>query len=389
MARSDSELTNLSNILGSRPVSEISSRPFSTVVTSRPVSEVIGIQRPVSESLWSASVSEVIHMRPQSLNGQPNTAVVAAVQRESDYAESLPNSKESSRSGSIMSDEPPEIPRRPSPTLLEAFKKEHEHIYENDKNEMSITPPSDDGQSSTEEITANLSENESDDSMADIENIESAPLYQEVDQNHESTYEPKKSIPPQIKIERKIFHEARLLDSLISSSNGSEEIIHQNKMKVSGESGIISTEEFSSGPGGEEDVFTPIQLTPLTLTPKSPPLTPFLPEGHTVYNHSSNSVSAIATLPRTKGKDRQLKIMYSRGHVADFLSQDDKPPPVLEPQVIGPSGERLLGNHSPVISGKTHWVSVSLVHVNMNEWIGCLTSHSTIFYLLKFFLIMT
>jgi hypothetical protein len=60
---------------------------------------------------------------------------------------------------------------------------------------------------SEEEVVLDMS---SDDSMADIETV---PLYQEVNHNHESTYEPKKSLPPQVVIGRKVFSgENRLLD---------------------------------------------------------------------------------------------------------------------------------------------------------------------------------
>jgi len=70
-----------------------------------------------------------------------------------------------------------------------------------------------------------ISDHGSDDSMRD--SIDFDPLYQEVDQNHESVYELKKSAPPQIRIERKIFQER--MDSFVSSSNDSEDMLERER----------------------------------------------------------------------------------------------------------------------------------------------------------------
>lgn len=61
-----SEFASISHLLGSRPVSESSSRPY-----SRPVSEVSPIRRH-SDSSWTESVKKVL--RAQSLLLPPTTA---------------------------------------------------------------------------------------------------------------------------------------------------------------------------------------------------------------------------------------------------------------------------------------------------------------------------
>lgn len=71
------------------------------------------------------------------------------------------------------------------------------------------------------ELTSQISEGDSENSVSEIDH--SVGGYHEVDQNHESIYEPKRVFPPQIKIERKFFSELQQLESLISS-NGSEEV---------------------------------------------------------------------------------------------------------------------------------------------------------------------
>ncbi|XP_022332423.2 pleckstrin homology domain-containing family H member 1-like isoform X4 [Crassostrea virginica] len=314
-----SELTSISHLLGSRPVSESSSRPY-----SRPVSGTSPIRR-YSDFSWTESVKKVL--RGQSLSCPMTTA--EQDQETTDYAEA--DSMSSSRSASMTSDEPPEIPKRPSKSLMETLKMEDMSDEDNNNDTFSITPPSDDG---VQEITANVSD--SDDSMVDIENV---PIYQEVDQNHESTYEPKKSAPPQIKIERKVFHDARLMDSLISSSNGSEELISQSKLKIS--------EDIMSVEVGKNCVEIQEEVISVTVEPeyaevcrsrttkssqgfppvsKTPPCSP--------YKSSPNAVSAIATLPRVRSKDRfKPKIVYSSGHLSN-LSQEHHPLPALHLPII-------------------------------------------------------
>ena len=65
------------------------------------------------------------------------------------------------------------------------------------------------------------------DNMADVSDDEDfEPLYQEVDDNHQSKYEPKRRAgPPQVRIERKIFPNPQLTSSMTSSTNGSEEML--------------------------------------------------------------------------------------------------------------------------------------------------------------------
>ena len=65
------------------------------------------------------------------------------------------------------------------------------------------------------------------DNMADVSDDDDfEPLYQEIDDNHQSKYEPKRRAgPPQVRIERKIFPNPQMTSSMISSTNGSEEML--------------------------------------------------------------------------------------------------------------------------------------------------------------------
>ncbi|XP_048737628.1 pleckstrin homology domain-containing family H member 1-like isoform X3 [Ostrea edulis] len=324
-SRPVSDFTSISHLLGSRPVSESSSRQY-----SRPVSEVSPVRRH-SDSSWTESVKKVL--RTQSLSLPPTT--VEQDQEAPDYAESDSVSMSSSRSASMASDEPPEIPKRPLKSLMETLKMEEGSDGDNNNDTCSITPPSDDGVQ-----TANVSD--SDDSMVDIENV---PIYQEVDQNHESTYEPKKAAPPQIKIERKVFHDTHLMDSLISSSNGSEELIGHARLKITED--IISLEVDKNGSGlSIEDEIISVTVEPdyaevcKNKTTRVSPGPPQMKQSsqHSVYKSSPNTVHAIATLPRVRSKDRtKPEIVYSSGRVSNHLTQEHRPPPVLEPHIISPT----------------------------------------------------
>ncbi|XP_069117939.1 pleckstrin homology domain-containing family H member 1-like isoform X2 [Argopecten irradians] len=370
-SRTASEMTNLSGLLGSRPVSEVSSRPASHNFGSRPMSEVVGIIRPFSGTGWSETVSEVVNLQPfsRTYSSRPTVEFESTSQPGSGY---------SSRSASpgVL---PPEIPRRPSPSILEAFKMEQELME--DRTDASISPPSDSPDSSPDGLTENLSDNNSDDSMADIEHD---PLYQEVDQNHESTYEPKKTLPPQIKIERKQFHDPHIFDSLVSSSTGSEEVLSRLRNLQNGdmnrdeEDDTLRLEDEDVEEEEEEEKIIVEDVTPITLTPSTmmtplTPLTPLLPQaspsmtGVFGHHHTSN-VSAIATFPRVRkerDKPPPLQLLAPKEGPQFFLAQETQrgrgqfgpPPPVLEPQVIG--REMCKNRSSPMTTRRaaahTHW----------------------------------
>ncbi|XP_061173057.1 pleckstrin homology domain-containing family H member 1-like isoform X2 [Saccostrea echinata] len=331
-SRPVSEFTSISHLLGSRPVSESSSRPY-----SRPVSEVSPVRR-LSNSSWTESVKKVL--RTHSLSLPPETDEQG--QEVADYAESDSVSMSSSRSASMASDEPPQIPKRPSKSLMETLKMEEGSDGYNNNDTCSITPPSDDN---IQEVTANISD--SDDSMVDIENV---PIYQEVDQNHESTYEPKKTAPPQVKIERKVFHDAHLMDSLISSSNGSEELIGHTKVKITED--ILSLEVDQNGSGVEiEEEIISVTVEPdyaEVCKSKTTKVSAALPQvkqnSHmSIYKSSPNAVSAIATLPRVRSKGHtKPEILYSSGHMLNHLTQEHHPPHVLEPHIISPTRHSAL-----------------------------------------------
>lgn len=222
--------------------------------------------------------------------------------------------------------------KRPSSSIIEALEIESELFSygldqcQRDSLEHRDSPDID--------IDYQVSGNASDDeSLMNMNDIDFDPLYQEVDQNHESTYEPKKCGPPQIRIERKIFQER--MDSFVSSSNDSEDMLERVQRAP-----IYSTIEKPTMPVepmsrrsvefeptarssgfylSDETIISPMHLSPVTLTPRSPlsplsPVTPQLPDlvstpsmqQHHQHSSSSstNTVSAIATLPCRPPRDR-------------------------------------------------------------------------------------
>lgn len=274
----------------SRPVSDLSSSVSNSRCKdfgSRPVSNVTG-SRPESELLSSRPDSQSTFSRPSK---RPSSSIIEALQIENElFSYGLDP-------GTRLSDG-----SRNSPDL--------------DLDDQALG-------------------NASDDSIADID---FDPLYQEVDQNHESVYEPKRNGPPQIRIERKIFHER--MDSFVSSSNDSEDMLERVHRPVytSMDKPTMPVEpmrsinfEPQSRSSGfipvDDDIISPDHSSPVTLTPissssprtplsprsvRSPmsPITPHLPDlvaSPTLYqkrqtssqsSSSTNTVSAIATLPR-------------------------------------------------------------------------------------------
>lgn len=285
--------------------------------------------RPSSQGAWSEPVSEIVQLRPLS-----HTC------HTSDYAESRSRSDVSSSSQEMSENSiPPVIPKRPSLSVLQAIEDE---LHSNQEN--SVSPLSESKSSSTSKNSKNnisLGSN-SDDSMSDIETV---PVYHEVDQNHESTYEPKKSEPPQVIIGRKIFSGGnQLLDSLVSSSNDEDRCDQNNELDLN----ITFDEENEDDNIVIEDIVIKTESSSaVTLTPKSPksPMSPFLISSSAVVNHSSSNVSAIATLPRVKQREEMtspLQLLYS-----DRKIPHDKPPPVLEPYIV---------TNQPLI-----WVSYTII----------------------------
>lgn len=265
-----------------------------------------------------------------------------------------------------QSSDPPEIPNRPSSEAIEAFQMDQEF-------DAGMSTPSD--HQSSPDVFQDISDNDSDDddeeeddddSMADIDQD---ALYQEVDQNHESTYEPKRKFPPGIKIERKVFHEPHLFDSFVSSSNGSEEML--------GRSVIIQrldtnrNNDLHSQPNQEGEIISVEDSMPVSLTPSSPhsPLRPF-PESPQIVmdsfqtRHISQNVSAIATLPRSKRvKDKPLSPEPERrkATVPPFPVRQEKLKVEIHatPRTEFPS-PTLPSNHpsTPPTRGRLHtWVS--------------------------------
>ena len=312
--------------------------------SSRPASE-LSSSRSFTKYLVSRSNSEIASSRP-----------------ESDLLSSRPDSQltDSSR-----------VRKRPSSSIIEALELEQELFSYGLNTHLGspvghVSPDSLDFESETLDSvnnTDNVSEIGSDDSMADIDNIEHDPLYQEVDQNHESTYEPKRSYPPQIRIERKVFQEAHRMDSFVSSSNDSEEMLERGQRPLGIiDKPIVTVEPMSRSTGFEpvgrssgigsmdmDDMpISPLNSSPMTLTPGSPrspltPITPQLPDlvstpsmqtsNYYLTNNSSNSVSAIATLPRRRDLHRPPPVRFD--YEDSVISQ-------LDEQIREPSDSQVV-----------------------------------------------
>uniref|UniRef100_X2AIS4 Uncharacterized protein n=1 Tax=Capitella teleta TaxID=283909 RepID=X2AIS4_CAPTE len=135
----------------------------------------------------------------------------------------------------------PPIPQRPSSDILEAFR-----------NSSDISPDLD---------------------------ITEDPDYQEVDEDRESKYAPKRHAPPQVRIERRVFPNPRLLQaaSIVSSTGGSSEMLDRTDMVLQ-------------------------EATPESLLKPSSPVTPFPPPNSPLcpLTNTDHTVSALATLPRKK-----------------------------------------------------------------------------------------
>ena len=114
---------------------------------------------------------------------------------------------------------PPEIPQRPSSSILENFRRERDLV---DVPTTEVQKKSPRAMESSPEIEDPVLDNMAD--VSDDDDFE--PLYQEIDDNHQSKYEPKRRAgPPQVRIERKIFPNPQMTSSMISSTNGSEEML--------------------------------------------------------------------------------------------------------------------------------------------------------------------
>lgn len=149
------------------------------------------------------------------------------------------------------------------------------------------------------ELNSQISEGDSENSVSEIDH--SVGGYHEVDQNHESIYEPKRVFPPQVKIERKFFSELQQLECLISS-NGSEEILERQKTSPVKNGEEVKDDELHSSKSSF--LTTPVSLTPKSPTTPAVQYVPFAPpsspNGMFAPPHNLHYVSAVATLPRSK-----------------------------------------------------------------------------------------
>ena len=326
----------------SRPTSDLSSsRSFTKFLVSRSNSEVTASSRPDSDLLSSRRDSELTDS--SRVRKRPSSSIIEALEMEQEFFNYGLSMQVESPAGHL------------SPDSLEYDSENLDSVASN---------------------TDNVSEAGSEDSMADIIDIDHNPLYQEIDQNHESTYEIlQRSYPPQIRIERKVFPEPRRMDSFVSSSaasNDSEDMLDR-MFRPTGltDKPIVTVEPMSRSTGfdpvgrssgiGSMDMdempISPLNSSPVTLTPGSPrspltpmsPITPQLPDlvstpsmqnahNYLTNNNSSNNVSAIATLPRRRDLHR--------------------PPPVVfdyEDSVISNLDEAVRGTEdSQVVSAEVH-----------------------------------
>ncbi|GAB1608428.1 pleckstrin homology domain-containing family H member 1-like isoform X1, partial [Argonauta hians] len=160
------------------------------------------------------------------------------------------------------------------------------------------------------ELNSQLSEGDSENSIGEID--PSVGNYQEVDQNHESIYEPKRVFLPQVKIERKFFTELQQLESLINSGANNEQILEagdtssvKNEEEEEGEEDEEEEEEKGEDEDSDPSSKSSYAVTPI-ITPKSQTVSflPFSPpcssNGGLVSAQQLQYVSALATLPRTK-----------------------------------------------------------------------------------------
>ncbi|XP_036360051.1 pleckstrin homology domain-containing family H member 1 isoform X3 [Octopus sinensis] len=207
------------------------------------------------------------------------------------YRDSL---QDESRPMSFTATTPPPInvKRRSSSPNLDALSDPSHNVI----SESSSSPEG--------ELTSQISEGDSENSIGEID--PSVGGYQEVDQNHESIYEPKRVFLPQIKIERKFFTELQQLESLINSGGTNEQILEQ------GDNSSVKNDEEEKGE--EEDSNSSKSSYAVTpLTPKSqtvsfvPFAPPSSPNGVFVPPQNLQYVSALATLPRTKCQPASMK----------------------------------------------------------------------------------
>ena len=225
----------------------------------------------------------------------------------------------SSRPDSVTSsDISPPIPKRPSSSILENLRREREldEIHQEITSRMKA------------DLSPDLDEQLGDEGVLDAD-------YQEIDQNHESKYEPKRSAgPPQVRIERKVFPLPRLqASSMVSSTNGSEEMLDRTDVSLTRQ--LVPTLNLPRGAGRHNfptstssNNNTAGGSTDTAHTPKSPPspLTPYLPDPPpnspsavcplTTAN-PDHTVSALATLPRRGKKDPVVQKFFP-SHMRDY-----------------------------------------------------------------------
>ena len=161
-----------------------------------------------------------------------------------------------------------------------------------------------------------------DDMILDEDGNHIEPDYQEIDDNHESKYEPKRAAPPQVRIERKVFQSAKMYASM-SSTNDSEDILDAETYDDDDDDDNEADVEFdptiTSSTG---NIVEELSDSPVTLTPKDPPqqLTPFDPKPPP--NTPAFSFSSVAT--SEAGASGSVE-MYSQPNKPDKIKEPTPP----------------------------------------------------------------
>ncbi|XP_052276494.1 pleckstrin homology domain-containing family H member 1-like isoform X1 [Dreissena polymorpha] len=313
------------------------SRPESDLSTSFSYTRLKG--------MWSRPVSSVTGSRPES--------EIQSSRPESQSTYSRPH-------------------KRPSSSIIEALEIENELFNYGLDPGQRISDI--DRESPLFDLGDTVSENGSNVSMGEIE---MDPLYQEVDQNHESVYEPKKPAPPQIRIERKIFQER--MDSFVSSSNDSEDMlerINHRPIYATSDKPMMQVEPMSRSFHFEpqahssqcmldDEVFSMGQTSPVTITSLSPhsPRSPATVRSQRTPHSSLTSHSSPASIPHS--------VLPTTPQLPDLISSptsnDHKHQPRLSPCFFKTSSSNTFSSNATLPRRPIDRSKTQPVHFNFEE----------------------
>ncbi len=229
----------------------------------------------------------------------------------------------------------PPVPQRPSSSVLESIRQERE--FEELRGQLAR-----DAGHGPADISHGLLDAVDDVSVGTDQIEDEEGDYQEIDDNHESKYEPRKMGPPQVRIERRMFPRTPLESSvsMVSSAAGSEEMLDRDAnrtfeplaAKKSSNSGskarngppLLQSHSRDTSPKPADVPPSPRAVPPSTL----PTFHAFLPhdtssqhsdDDQYPYHQTSHTVSALATLPRRR-KDKAPPV-YKREYEVQTLDR--------------------------------------------------------------------